>query len=67
MVEDIDPYRAVWLLVKQHGVPRALEACDEREEKLGQDDDVQDVAAWRSIRRAIEELDRKPKPGERMN
>ena len=67
MPEEIDLYRAAWLRMKQHGVTRALEVCDEREDKLSEENDLQGVAAWRSIKRAIEEPDRKPKPGDRTH
>lgn len=67
MVDDVDLYRCAWLLMKQHGVAQALDFCDEREREFSEKKDVLGVVAWRAIKRAIEELDRKPKPGEPMN
>jgi hypothetical protein len=53
--------------MKHYGKDRALEICTEREAEMARAQDVQGMAAWCAITSAIEELDRKPKPGERMN
>lgn len=67
MVDDVDLYRSAWVLMKQHGTERALEICTQREAELAKQDDLIGACAWRGIKSAIEELDRKPKPSEPMN
>lgn len=65
-MKSVDLYRSAWVLMKQHGTERALAICDEREASMRRADDVLGCAAWRGIRRAIEELDAKP-TGEALN
>ncbi len=67
MVDDVDLYRSAWVLMKQHGTVRALEICEERYVEMAKQDDLLGACAWRGIKSAIEELERKPKPGEPMN
>jgi len=59
-------YRAAKLLMDRDGKDAAFVAA-RREAELSAKGDIEGVAAWRGIRRAIEELQRGREPGEALN
>ena len=64
MTSDLDIYRTATLLIKQHGDEAAIHAAMRTDELLDVGD-LDGVAVWRGIIRAIEELQRKePRDGE---
>jgi hypothetical protein len=67
MVDDPDIWRAAQLLVKRHGADAPVIAAQRADELLGRGD-LEGVAVWKNITRAVEELQRvTPKVGERVN
>jgi len=66
MTDDLDLYRAAKLLMDRDGKDAAFVAA-RREAELAAKGDIEGVAAWRGIRRAIEELQRGREPGEALN
>lgn len=57
MVADIDIYRAANILIEQHGVTAHIAAAQRIDELDGQGD-LDGVAVWRRIKRAVQELQR---------
>jgi hypothetical protein len=66
LIPDLDIYRAAKPLIAQHGVEAALRAAG-RADQLLEDGDVEGAAIWRAIMDAVEELQRGPRDGERLN
>ncbi len=67
MISDLDVLRAAQLLVKRHGDNAPVVAAQRADELLDRGD-LEGVAVWKSITRAVEELLRvEPKVGERVN
>ncbi len=67
MVPDLDIYRSANLLVKHHGQDAPIEAAMRADELL-EAGDLDGVAVWRRILRAVEELQRaEPGPGVRVH
>ena len=67
MTSDLDLYRAGNLLRKRHGDEAVIHAAMRADELLDAGD-LDGVAVWRRIIRAIEELQRKePRDGEAVN
>jgi hypothetical protein len=67
MNSDLDVYRSAKLLIDQHGDEAAIHAAMRTDELLDAGD-LDGVAVWRRIIRAIEELQRKePGEGEAVN
>jgi hypothetical protein len=67
MNSDLDVYRSAKLLIDQHGDEAAIHAAMRTDELLDAGD-LDGVAVWRRIIRAIEELQRKePREGEAVN
>ena len=65
-IVDTDAWRAAQVMVEQYG-PRARErACARVEERLARGDST-GATIWQMIERAIEELTRSRRPGERLN
>ncbi len=64
---DLDILRAAQLLVKRHGADAPVVAA-QRADELLDSGDLDGVAVWKSIMRAVEELLRvAPNVGERVN
>jgi len=57
MVDDPDIWRAAQLLVKRHSADTPVVAAQRAEALLGRGD-LEGVAVWKSIMRAVEELQR---------
>ena len=66
MTSDPDIHRAAKLLMDRDGKDAAFVA-GRREAELASRGDIEGVAAWRAIRRAIKELQRGREPGEALN
>ncbi len=67
MNSDLDVYRSAKLLIDQHGDEAPIHAAMRVDELLDAGD-LDGVAVWRRIIRAIEELQRKePSEGEAVN
>jgi hypothetical protein len=67
MSGDAQLYKTAWGLMKRHGTDGAIEFCRERVEEMTREHNREGVLAWRSVQSCIQELDRKPAPGERLN
>lgn len=64
----IDYYKAASVLLKTHGLERALAICDKQEVAMLRASDVEGHAAWKTIRAALVELVNKTPPaGEKPN
>ncbi len=67
MIPDLDIYRSASLLVKQHGPDAPIHAAM-RADAMLEAGDLDGVAVWRRILRAVEELQgAKPKPSEAVH
>lgn len=66
MTDNLDLYRAAKILIDRDGKHAGFVAAH-REAELAAEGDVEGVAAWRAIRRAVEELQRGREPGEALN
>jgi len=66
MTSDPDIFRAAKLLIDQHGAEAGLRAA-ERVDQLLDAGDMIGATAWRRILKAIEDLGRGPRKGERVN
>ncbi len=67
VISDLDILRAAQRLVKRHGADAPVVAA-QRADQLLNAGDLEGVAVWRSITRAVEELLRVvPNVGERVN
>ena len=67
MIPDLDIYRSANLLVKQHGADAPIHAAM-RADAMLEAGDLDGVATWRRILRAVEELQgTEPKPGEAVH
>ncbi len=67
MTPDLDIYRAANLLVKRHGEDAPIHAAMRADAMLDKGD-LDGVATWRRILRAVEELQgTEPKPGEAVH
>ena len=67
MIPDLDIYRSANILVKQHGEDAPIHAAM-RADKLLEAGDLDGVAVWRRILRAVEELRGTAlKPGEAVH
>jgi hypothetical protein len=66
LIPDLDIYRAAKLCVDQHGDDAPIRAA-ERADGLLEDGDIEGAAIWRAMMGAIEELQRGPRDGERLN
>ena len=67
MIPDLDIYRSAQVLIKQHGNDAPIEAATRADAMLDKGD-LDGVATWRRILRAVEELQREvPKPGETVH
>ena len=67
MISDLDILRAAQLLVKRHGAS-ALVVAGQLADELLDVGDLEGVAVWKSVRRAVEELLRVvPNVGKRVN
>jgi hypothetical protein len=65
-MHDPDIWQAAMLLMDQHGQGAALRAA-QRADELMEEGDMDGAAIWRRITRAIEELRRERREGERFN
>ncbi len=64
MIPALDIYRSAQVLVKQHGQAAPIEAAMRADAMLDKGD-LDGLAAWKRILRAVEELQgTAPKPGE---
>ncbi len=61
MIPDLDIYRSAQVLVKQHGADAPIEAAMRADAMLVKGD-LDGVAVWKRILRAVEEL-QKTEPG----
>ena len=67
MILDLNIYRSANLIVNQHGADAPIHAAMRADELL-EAGDLDGVATWRRILRAVEELQRTvPKPGEAVH
>ena len=67
MTSDLDIYRSASLLIKQHGQDAPIQAAMRADELL-EAGDLDGVAVWRRVLRAVEELQgTKPKPGGKVH
>jgi hypothetical protein len=66
VTSDPDIFRAAKLLIDQHGENAPLRAA-ERADQLLDAGDMIGAATWRRITKAIEELGRGPREGEKLN
>ncbi len=66
MVSDPDIYRAAKLLIDRDGKEAAFVAAH-REAELAGKGNIEGLVAWRAIRRAIEELQRRRQPWQTLN
>ncbi len=67
MTSDLDIYRSAQALVKRHGQDAPIHAAMRADELL-EAGDLDGVAVWKRILRAVEELQgTKPKPGEAVH
>jgi hypothetical protein len=66
MTSDPDIYRAAKLLIDQHGADAGLRAA-ERADQLLEAGDMIGATTWRRIHKAIEELGRGRREGEKLN
>ncbi len=67
MTSDLDIYRSAQALVKRHGQDAPIHAAMRADELL-EAGDLDGVAVWKRILRAVEELQAtKPKPGEAVH
>ncbi len=67
MTSDLDIYRSANLLVKHHGPDAAIHAAM-RADAMLEAGDLDGLAIWKRILRAVEELQGAvPKPGEAVN
>jgi hypothetical protein len=66
LTSDPDIYRAAKLLIDQHGENATLRAA-ERADQLLEAGDMIGTTTWRLILKAVEELQRSPRRGERVN
>ncbi len=65
MIPDLDIYRSAQVLVKQHGRDAPIHAAM-RADAMLEKGDLDGLATWKRILRAVEEL-RKTKPGARVH
>ena len=66
MIPDLDIYRSA-VLIKQHGADAPIHAAM-RADAMLEAGDLDGVATWRRILRAVEELEgTEPKPGEAVH
>ena len=67
MVSDLDIFRSAQVLVKQHGQDAPIHAAM-RADAMLEAGDLDGVATWRRILRAVEELQgTDPRPGEAVH
>ncbi len=67
MTSDLDIYRSAAALIKQHGQDAPIHAAM-RADAMLEAGDLDGVATWRRILRAVEELQgAAPKPGEAVH
>ena len=67
MIPDLDIYRSANLIVKRHGEDAPIEAAM-RADAMLEAGDLDGLAVWKRILKAIEELQGAgPKPGTRMH
>ncbi len=67
MIPDLDIYRSANILVKRHGEDAPIHAAM-RADAMLEAGDLDGVATWRRILRAVEELQgTAPKPGEAVH
>ena len=66
MTDAVDIYRAAKLVIDRHGDDASLYAAA-RTAVLAGEGDVEGAAVWRQIIAAVEELQRKRRPGEAVN
>jgi triphosphoribosyl-dephospho-CoA synthetase len=67
MTSDLDIRRSAWLIIKRYGADAAAFAAV-RADALIAEGDLEGAAIWKSIHKAIEELQAdKPEPGEKVN
>ncbi len=66
VISDPDIYRAVKLVMDQHGEEAAMFAAG-RADDLFEEGDIDGSAVWRQILAAIEELQRGPREDEAVN
>ncbi len=66
MTSDPDIYRTANLMIKRHGTQAQIEAAL-RADKLLEDGDLEGLATWRKVIKAIQELQRERRPGEAIN
>ncbi len=67
MTSDLDIYRSAQVLVKQHGQDATIEAAM-RADAMLEAGDLEGLAAWKRILRAVEELqETAPKSGEAVH
>ena len=62
MIADIDTYRCAHLLIERYGDNAPIEAAM-RADVLMEAGDMEGVAVWKGIRKAVEELLDKTPPG----
>ncbi len=67
MIPDLDIYRSAQVLVKRHGPDAPIHAAM-RADAMLEAGDLDGVAVWRRVLRAVEELQGAgPKPGEAVH
>ena len=67
MIPDLDIFRSAQLLIKQHGEDAPIHAAM-RADAMLEAGDLDGVATWRRILRAVEEQQgTEPKPGEAVH
>ncbi len=62
MTSDLDVYRAAHILIERHGDDASIEAAM-RADELMEAGDMEGVAVWLRIVKAVEELQSKERPG----
>lgn len=66
MVTDLDIWRAAHALLRQHGDDAGTIAA-QRADKMLADGDLDGLAVWRRIVRAVEELTRERRKGDQVH
>jgi hypothetical protein len=66
LIFDPDIFRGAKLLMDRHGEKAPLRAAERADQLVGAGDMV-GATAWRRILKAVEELQRRPRKGERVN
>ena len=64
VTSDLDIYRTIQVLIREHGAGAALEAA-QRADAMLERGDLEGVAVWKRIVKAVKEMQRaEPSPGE---